>query len=515
MGNVLYRKYRSRTLDEIVGQKHITDTLKNAIKNGRIGHAYLLTGPRGVGKTSIARILAREVNELDHNTEENHLDIIEIDAASNRRIDEVRDLRDKVHIAPAQAKYKVYIVDEVHMLTKEAFNALLKTLEEPPAHVIFILATTEIHKLPETIISRTQRFTFKPIGQKVMEGHLADIAEREGIKINSEALELIAAHGTGSFRDSLGLLDQARHTQSEKGVIERDNVASLLGIPPDTIVQSIMNSIDGKTAATLMQTISDIQAQGYDPSVVAAHVSRRIRENIQSTGATTTETLRLLKSLLEVPSSSEPLLSLELALLESITDDIAVPTTSSLAETQNKQSTLENEPPKQNAKPANTPQKKEAPESKPKEKTAKSIKRTNTTPASPKAVKSEGASKSLSSKEAKEVWNQVLEELKGRHNTLYGMARVVKVRRSNDSFVLECKYAFHAKRLSDSQHKKTLEGYLHKLTGEALSIMCVVAEKTDTVDRESTRPPVATKQKHTDAISNVSNIFGGAEVLES
>src|SRR6185312_9176361 len=168
MGQALYRKYRSKSFDDVVGQDHITKTLKNALSSGRISHAYLFTGPRGVGKTSVARILAHEVNDLSYNDESVHLDIIEIDAASNRRIDEIRDLREKVNIAPAAAKYKVYIIDEVHMLTREAFNALLKTLEEPPAHVIFILATTEAHKLPETIISRTQRFEFKPIGARQM-----------------------------------------------------------------------------------------------------------------------------------------------------------------------------------------------------------------------------------------------------------------------------------------------------------------------------------------------------------
>jgi DNA polymerase III subunit gamma/tau len=151
MGKALYRKYRSKSLNEIVGQPHITTTLGNALKSGAISHAYLFTGPRGVGKTSIARILAHEVNELPYTDDSIHLDIIEIDAASNRRIDEIRELRERVHTAPTSAKYKVYIIDEVHMLTKEAFNALLKTLEEPPAHVIFILATTEAHKLPETL----------------------------------------------------------------------------------------------------------------------------------------------------------------------------------------------------------------------------------------------------------------------------------------------------------------------------------------------------------------------------
>src|SRR6266540_3491740 len=163
MGRALYRTYRSKKLAEIVGQEHITTALNHALEKGMISHAYLFTGPRGVGKTSIARILAHEINGLPYDDDQTHLDIIEIDAASNRRIDEIRDLRDKVHVAPSSAKYKVYIINEVHMLTKEALNALLKTLEEPPAHVVFILATTEAHKLPETIISRTQRYAFKPV----------------------------------------------------------------------------------------------------------------------------------------------------------------------------------------------------------------------------------------------------------------------------------------------------------------------------------------------------------------
>ncbi|HSX35219.1 MAG TPA: DNA polymerase III subunit gamma/tau, partial [Candidatus Saccharimonadales bacterium] len=212
MAQALYRAHRPKKLADVVGQEHITTALTRALKNGNISHAYLFTGPRGVGKTTIARILAHEVNGLPYDDETTHLDIIEIDAASNRRIDEIRDLRDKVHVAPSMAKYKVYIIDEVHMLTKEAFNALLKTLEEPPAHVVFILATTEAHKLPETIISRTQRFAFKPVDLAKVSAHLRSIATAEKISIDDAALELIAAHGEGSFRDSISLLDQVRNT---------------------------------------------------------------------------------------------------------------------------------------------------------------------------------------------------------------------------------------------------------------------------------------------------------------
>src|SRR4051812_33147325 len=240
MGQALYRKYRSKSFSEVVGQKHVTDTLENAIKQGRISHAYLFTGPRGVGKTSVARILAHVVNELPYDETTVHLDIIEIDAASNRRIDEIRDLRDKVHISPASAKYKVYIIDEVHMLTREAFNALLKTLEEPPEHVIFVLATTEAHKLPETIISRTQQFNFKPVSVPKVAGHLQQIAINEKIKIDDPALQLLAEHGEGSFRDSIGMLDQLAANGKK---IDETAVRNLLGLPSKKLITQLLGAI--------------------------------------------------------------------------------------------------------------------------------------------------------------------------------------------------------------------------------------------------------------------------------
>src|SRR5579883_2497401 len=194
MGQALYRKYRSKSLDELVGQEHVAATLKHALEQGKISHAYLFTGPRGVGKTSVARILAHAVNDVPYTGENTHLDIIEIDAASSGGVEEVRDLRDKVYITPASGKYKVYIIDEVHMMTGAAFNALLKTLEEPPAHAIFILATTEAHKVPATIVSRTQRFVFRPIPREQMVQHLRHIADEEKMAIADGALELIAEH---------------------------------------------------------------------------------------------------------------------------------------------------------------------------------------------------------------------------------------------------------------------------------------------------------------------------------
>jgi len=179
MSQALYRKYRSRSLDEVLGQDHVTNILRRALEQGKIAHAYLLTGPRGVGKTSVARILAHEINQLPYNEEASHLDIIEIDAASNNGVDDIRALREKAQVAPISAPKKIYIIDEVHMLSKPAFNALLKTLEEPPAHVVFILATTDADKLPATILSRVQQFFFRPIPTEIMARQLINIAEKE------------------------------------------------------------------------------------------------------------------------------------------------------------------------------------------------------------------------------------------------------------------------------------------------------------------------------------------------
>ncbi len=306
MSQALYRKYRSKSLADVVGQDHITDILTRALKSGRVAHAYLFTGPRGVGKTSIARILAHEINQLPYTEESNHLDIIEIDAASNNGVEDVRDLREKVQIAPASASKKVYIIDEVHMLSKPAFNALLKTLEEPPAHVVFILATTDVEKLPATIISRTQRYGFRAIGHDDAIKHLKHIAKEEKITISDDAVKLIAERGDGSFRDSISLLDQLASLADTKDGITAELVEVSLGLAPTTIVQDLLVAVEKHDIATIAQILTKTEADGISPIVLNDQIVKKLRNEAPSKP----QLLPLLDALLDVPKSTQPSIKL-------------------------------------------------------------------------------------------------------------------------------------------------------------------------------------------------------------
>jgi DNA polymerase-3 subunit gamma/tau len=275
-GQVFYRKWRPQTLAEVVGQEQVTQTLGNALSTGRVSHAYLFYGPRGTGKTSTGRILAKAVNCTGRGknkpcnrcqmcqaiTEGRALDVIEIDAASNRGIDEIRELRERVNYAPSQARHKVYIVDEVHMLTKEAANALLKTLEEPPPYVIFILATTEIHKVPATILSRCQRFDFRRISQADVVSKLEQICSSEGIKIEPEGLRLIARSATGSLRDAENLLEQLTTYYGTE--IELRQIQEILGITGDQRAKEVVRHIVNNDAAAGVSTINSAHSDGLD-----------------------------------------------------------------------------------------------------------------------------------------------------------------------------------------------------------------------------------------------------------
>jgi DNA polymerase-3 subunit gamma/tau len=306
MSRALYRKYRSKTLDEVVGQSHVTDILAQAIKQGKISHAYLLTGPRGVGKTSIARILAHEINNLPYDDDSQNLDIIEIDAASNNGVEDVRDLREKVQIAPVAASKKVYIIDEVHMLSKAAFNALLKTLEEPPEHVVFILATTDVDKLPATIISRTQRFSFRSIAIADAVKHLRFIADAEKIKVDDEALQLIAERGDGSFRDSISLLDQLSSLVDLKKGITTELIETSIGLAPKNMINGLLDSVENHDIPGLVALLDTAANQGIGGVLLSQQLTTRVRELVVEKP----QLLHLLDSLLDVSKSAQPDLKL-------------------------------------------------------------------------------------------------------------------------------------------------------------------------------------------------------------
>lgn len=282
--------------------------LRRAIASGNVAHAYLLTGPRGVGKTSIARILAHEINQLPYNDESTHLDIIEIDAASNNSVEDIRNLRDKVAVAPTSAPKKIYIIDEVHMLSKSAFNALLKTLEEPPEHVVFILATTDVEKLPATIISRVQRFNFRLIDGDAAVKHLRAISNAENIDINDEALQLVARHGQGSFRDSISLLDQLRNLSDS--TITPELIESVVGLASNEMVLELLSAYDSQNLAKVTELIDNAEKRGISAITITDQLVHAVRTDITAHP----ERLPLLDKLLEVAKSSWPFVKLITAL---------------------------------------------------------------------------------------------------------------------------------------------------------------------------------------------------------
>ena len=267
----LYRRYRPKSLSEVVGQEQITDVLANSLKNGKIGHAYLFIGPRGTGKTSVARILAHEINKFDYELEDDYLDIIEIDAASNRGIDDIRELRQRANIAPTKGKYKVYIIDEVHMLTKEAFNALLKTLEE---------------------------YTFKLADPGVMFEHLKNICKKEKINIDDEALRIVVKRGGGSYRDSLSLLDQVSTLSDDKITAELLNRA--MGLPQEAAIEELLSSYASNNTDNIRKTLTQLAETGVKSEVVASELIDAIMANPSA------NQIQLLDKLTQISPSDAP-----------------------------------------------------------------------------------------------------------------------------------------------------------------------------------------------------------------
>ena len=284
----LYRKYRPEKFSEVIGQEHVKRTLQNALKHDQISHAYLFSGPRGTGKTTVARILARAVNCIDlqdgepcgkcencESISSGVWGVVEIDGASHNKVEDIRDLQDVIYHVPMKGRFTVYIIDEVHMLSKSAFNAFLKTLEEPPVHAKFILATTEPYKLPDTILSRCQHFAFTHIPLSDIKAQVENIASAEKVKISSDAAEFLALHGRGSLRDTISLLDQALIYCGKK--IELAAVKELLGTAEETIISDIVDAMIAQDAGKLIELIDTIIASGQDLPEIASAIIKHFR----------------------------------------------------------------------------------------------------------------------------------------------------------------------------------------------------------------------------------------------
>lgn len=487
MGKSLYRAYRSKTFDEIIGQDHITTVLKNALESESVSHAYLLSGPRGVGKTSTARVLAHAVNQIEYTGENLNLDIIEIDAASNRRIDEIREIRDKINIAPVSGKYKVYIIDEVHMLTKEAFNALLKTLEEPPAHVIFILATTEKHKVPETILSRCVKLNFKPIGDKVIAQHLRKLAKVEKIIITDEALSMVSEHANGSFRDAISLLEQVKFISKK---IDVNDVNLMLGLAPDSLINNIIDCLINPDLPKLVKNLEKASEDGVNDSVLSSQLSKHLRKLliIKNSNLETSLVTDLLSGLLLVPGSPNPRIQLEIVLtniiLKKSDNHETLPLETEITPNIDKTVPLKDIATEESASAKIKTQKKESPDSS----------NTDTTQASE------------ASKEDDDVWLQFLNELKVKNNTLYGIARMAQPDIHGNMFNLTFTFAFHHKQAMEPKNQKIFYDVLISIGKPEVNIKCHLLSKQHITSKKNETKP---------DLSTISNIFGGHEVLES
>jgi DNA polymerase-3 subunit gamma/tau len=265
----LYRKYRPESFDEVIGQDHIVKAISGSLKVGKVAHAYLLCGPRGTGKTTIARIIARELGSSIN-------DIYEMDAASNRGIDDIREIKENVRTLPFDSKYKIYILDEVHMFTKDAWNALLKTIEEPPEHVIFILATTELEKVPETIISRCQSFVFKKPTDSILSKVINDVAQKEGYKLEEGGAELIALLADGAFRDALGTLQKVISFTKNK-IINISEIEEITGAPNSTLVDSFLDALAQNDIEKGFSSIEKAVSQNIEMSVYIKMILYKLR----------------------------------------------------------------------------------------------------------------------------------------------------------------------------------------------------------------------------------------------
>ena len=477
----LYRKYRSADFGQLVGQEHVVQTLTNALANGRVSHAYLFTGPRGVGKTSVARLLARALNCTGEGARpcnkctncqaslDSSLDIIEIDAASNRRIEEVRDIRDKINLAPSMGKYKVYIIDEVHMLTTEAFNALLKTLEEPPAHAVFILATTEAHKLPATIISRTQRFNFRALSPDEIKAHLKAIATAEKIPASDEAIDLIAKAARGGFRDAISLLDQLGAAGHDS--IEAAHVRTMLGWSDAAALENLARAMAERDAAGALSQLDQLVSGGAQPGQIVQQLVELWRGLLYASVNAGPSALDIklephyaaavVDKLVEVGKSPWPGLSLEAAIV-AVSAQAAAPAAAA---------------PVRTAAPA----------------PAKSA---------PAPVQPAGGGN------FDELWPKALLAVKAQNNSLYALLRSCKVELDGEKVRLLTRFNFHRDRIMENKNRQVIEAALTKTYGKNLLVQAQLDADAG-VRRATAQTPSASAE----LVSQAIDILGG-EVVE-
>jgi DNA polymerase III subunit gamma/tau len=528
---MLYRKWRPQTFDDVVGQEHVVRTLRNALRGDRVAHAYLFAGPRGTGKTTCARLLAKAVNctgpedrcpcnecVLCRALNEGRLmDLIEIDAASNTGVDDVRELQEKVGFQPSQARYKVYVVDEVHMLSKAAFNALLKTLEEPPPHVIFVLATTEAHRLPATIISRCQRHSFTLIPLEAIVEHIVHVADAEGMEVEPEALALIARHADGALRDALSLLEQV----ATGGPVTASLVRQILGVVPEEGLLDVLEAVAAGDVGQTLTALSNLLMMDTDAGVVRSQLIEYLRDALATAAGVEQPALSLSKGIgvlsrLEALSQVgiEKLLAwlsalvktashgtddrtgLELALVRAIVGPQVAVTTSldavPVGVARNRPS-VDGTPRAAHQIPA-TPKdpvgRASTKDRRPQEKAEEddNVGEGDKVEATPKLPRQLDA--------LQEHWDDVLAQVRRRGGMkLQALLRSCSpVAVGDRQVVLATGYAFHRKRLEDDDTRQVVEQALASLIGEPVEMQVVLAEREKT-EPSSNNGSVKTEQE--------------------
>ena len=491
MSQALYRKYRSRSLDEVLGQDHVTNILRRALEQGKIAHAYLLTGPRGVGKTSVARILAHEINQLPYDEDASHLDIIEIDAASNNGVDDIRALREKAQIAPVSAPKKIYIIDEVHMLSKPAFNALLKTLEEPPAHVVFILATTDADKLPATILSRVQQFFFRPIPADIMARQLMTIAEKEGFAIEADAARLIAERSRGGFRDGISMLDQLSALASTDKPLSASDVAQYLGLSVTETLENLLKLYQQRDAPGALNLLGKLEQTGTDPVVLSRQLLSLLRERLHQRP----ELITLVKQLIEVDRHPHPDLKLLTIFMdngEQVTDtspELISPLIASPKTTAKPPATISKSPVEAPESPAATPEA-PAPAAQPAENSPKTIQKQEQTndSADKTAANATLAGNQLVSNNPPSTAtdidrDKVIALAKEQSFAIATLLQKCSWQRNGNTLTLYAGNAFTKKKLDDAKNRPLIATIVQQVTGTELDI-ATIGQKAPPKDAE-------------------------------